>query len=238
MHLALIDTVIRRVVRQHRLNTTDAEDFSSAVHLRLIENECAILRKFEGRSSLQTFLTVVVQRMFQDYRIATWGKWRPSAAARRYGPVAVRLETLAFRDGLPAAAAVEIVRAHGKATETSSELEDLLGRMRPRMRRRFVGEDQLEHIPAAQAGPEECAMQADARRTLHVLRQSLGRLAESDRTLLRMRFGKDLRIADIARMNGLNNKALYRRFGRLMDRLKRDLQQQGITAADCHPGTA
>jgi len=45
----------------------------------------ALLAKFEGRSSLRTFLTVVIQRLFLDHRISAWGKWRPSAEARRGG---------------------------------------------------------------------------------------------------------------------------------------------------------
>ena len=40
-----------------------------------------VLRKFEVRSSLRTYLTVVVNRMYIDGRVKQWGKWRPSAIA-------------------------------------------------------------------------------------------------------------------------------------------------------------
>ena len=73
-----------------------------------------MLRRFEGRSSLTTYITVVVQRLFLDRRNRLWGKWRPSAEARRLGPTAVLLERLVSRDGWSAEQALETLRVnHG-----------------------------------------------------------------------------------------------------------------------------
>ena len=81
--LDVIERVISFVCVRHHLPGSDADDFGSHVKLRLIESDYAILKKFEGRSSLRTYLTVVIQRLFLDYRISAWGKWRPSAEAKR-----------------------------------------------------------------------------------------------------------------------------------------------------------
>src|SRR5690554_6597075 len=91
-NLPLIHRVTAAVARQNRLSVDDAEEFAATVHLRLIADDYAVLRKFRGRSSLQTFLKVVIQRICLDFRDAQWGKWRSSAAARRHGEVAIRLE--------------------------------------------------------------------------------------------------------------------------------------------------
>jgi len=95
---------IRRIVssigRRHRLAPAEVEDFTAEVQLRLISDDYGILRKFQSRCSLRTFLTVVIQRMFLDYRNANWGKWRPSLRSRREGRVAVLFERLTVRDGL------------------------------------------------------------------------------------------------------------------------------------------
>ena len=69
--------------------------------LKLIDDDYQILRGFRERSSLRTYLSTVVERLFLDYRIRQWGKWRPSAQARRAGALAVRLEALLHRDGVP-----------------------------------------------------------------------------------------------------------------------------------------
>ena len=86
--LPLIDSVIRAVVVRHRLSSFDGEEFASIVHLRLMDNEHDILRRFQYRSSLRTFLMVVVQRLYLDFRNSQWGKWRPSAESRRQGSTA------------------------------------------------------------------------------------------------------------------------------------------------------
>src|SRR6185436_17582702 len=87
--LDVIERVTAFVCSRQHLSPSDVDDFSSHVRLKLIEDNYGIIRKFEGRSSFRTYLTVVIQRMFLDYRISAWGKWRPSAEARRRGPVAL-----------------------------------------------------------------------------------------------------------------------------------------------------
>ena len=98
-HLSMIQGVAAAIARQHRLSPPDAEEFTADVQLRIIRDDYAVLRKFRGRCTLRTFLTVVIGRMCLDYRIAEWGKWRPSARSRREGDVAILLERLAVRDG-------------------------------------------------------------------------------------------------------------------------------------------
>src|SRR3954466_10976411 len=99
-HQAAIEAVIRFVCRRRGLRADEAEDFAADVRLRLVESDYEVIRKFQGRSSLQTYLTVVVQRMALDYRAARWGRWRPSAVARAQGADGIRLEQLVIRDGM------------------------------------------------------------------------------------------------------------------------------------------
>src|SRR5207302_6805108 len=97
--LPVIDEVVAHVCRRHRLSATEADDFAGEVRLRLIERDYEPLRRFEGRSSLRTYLTVVVHRYFLDYRNKLWGKWRPSMEAKRFGAAAILFERLQVRDG-------------------------------------------------------------------------------------------------------------------------------------------
>src|SRR5215211_7323506 len=97
-HLDWIQRTSAAVCRRHGLQRADAQDFTSWVTLRLVENDYAILRRFRGESALTTYLVVVVATLYREYRVKRWGRWRPSAAARRAGPVAVRLETLVHRE--------------------------------------------------------------------------------------------------------------------------------------------
>src|SRR5687767_9861715 len=89
-NLGAIERAIARVCREARLDGADAEDFASSVRLALLADDCAILRKFEGRSSMPTYLTIVVRRLLFDELRAT-GRWYASSEAQRRGPVAVQL---------------------------------------------------------------------------------------------------------------------------------------------------
>ena len=141
--LPQIQQAIAFVCRQRRLTRDEAHDLASDVHVRLLQHDAAVLRRYRGESSLNTFLVVVIQRVLLDARIARAGKWRPSAVARRLGRVAIHLERLVFYDGLSLAEAGPLVREHTGATHTDDELHFLLMLLPARRRRRMVGEREL-----------------------------------------------------------------------------------------------
>src|SRR6185369_9474972 len=72
-NLSLIERVVRFAASRQRLSAAETEDLGSLVRLRLIENNYAILERWEGRSSLATYLTTVVQRLILDERNKQWG---------------------------------------------------------------------------------------------------------------------------------------------------------------------
>ena len=71
-HLPVIRGVVRFVCHRQRLDPTQAEDFESEVMLRLVEDDYDVLRRFQARSSLRTYLTVVVQRLGPLLRLGNW----------------------------------------------------------------------------------------------------------------------------------------------------------------------
>src|SRR5438270_2604031 len=97
-NLAIVRRTVAFVCRRYRLDFQDAEEFAAIVNLKLVENDYAILRKYEERCGFATFISVVLQRMALDFRIHNWGKWHGSAEAKRIGPLAVHLERLLHRD--------------------------------------------------------------------------------------------------------------------------------------------
>ena len=95
------------------------------VMVKLIDDDCAVLRKFKRDAKLSTYLNVVVQRAFADFRIQKWGKWRMSASARQLGRVAQWLELFLYRDGRSFDEAVETLRAHHEVELSVVELSEL-----------------------------------------------------------------------------------------------------------------
>src|SRR6476646_2196276 len=83
--LPVIDDVTGQVCRRHRLSPSEADDFRSEVRLHFIDRDYEVLRQFEKRCKLSTYATVVIQRLFLDYRNWLLVKWRPPTDARRMG---------------------------------------------------------------------------------------------------------------------------------------------------------
>ena len=136
--LPTVERLVAAVCRRHGLEGDDADTFASWLRFRLIDNDYAILRKFEGRSSLRTYLTAVVANLHRDHRIQRWGKWRPCAVARRMGGVAVLLDTYLNRDGHPLDEAIERILLRPGVEEDARDLRAMASRLPRRARRRFV----------------------------------------------------------------------------------------------------
>jgi len=231
-NLDVVETVIRFVCHRQKLSSSEAEEFDSEVKVRLVDHDYEVFRKFQHRSSLRTYLTIVIQRMYLDFRNHLWGKWRPSAEAQRLGPVAVRLETLMARDGLSFDQACEYLRTNENIAASDSDLDAIVVRLPTRTRRAMVGEEELEAVADTTSrvddrliANERCA---DARRILDALKSALRSLSGQDRVILRLRFQDGLKAADIARALHLDQKLLYRRFDALLRQLRAALEAAGI----------
>jgi RNA polymerase sigma factor (sigma-70 family) len=235
-HAEAIENAIRIVSRRHRLSGPDAEDFASSVRVKLLEDDCAVLRGFQQRSSIQTFLVAVVQRHCLDHRNKSWGKWRPSATAKRLGPLAMQLERMLYRDGLSFDQAVETLRTNHRLSLETAELDQIRRQLPDRPPRRFVGEDLLEDVPLLHPDPESLAARATGQRVLQecsaAIDGALGQLEPSDALLIRMRFYDGLTVARIARILHADQKPLYRRLERALGRVRSALEVAGFQESE------
>jgi RNA polymerase sigma factor (sigma-70 family) len=228
--LERIDGIIGSICRRNGLLGDDAEEFASLVKLKLIEDEYAVFRKFEGRSSMATYLTIVIANLFRDYRIQRWGRWRPSAIARGLGATAVRLETLVYRDGNSLDEAIEVLRSAG-VSESAADLARLGAQLQPRMNPRKSRPEAPETLEApdradrAVTEAEAAQLREDAWRTIE---QALEALPPEDRVILRLRYWEGMSVADIARTLRLDQKPLYRRIEGDLARLRPLLEAGGV----------
>jgi RNA polymerase sigma factor (sigma-70 family) len=229
-NLDLVERVIAFTCRRQRLEDAEAEDFASTVKLKLIEDDYAIVRKFEHRSSFATFITVVVQRMLLDYRIQLWGKWHSSAEAKRLGDTAVELEKILLRDGRCVEEAFAILGA-GNPDLTIESLQQLASRLPARPPKRKTVE--LDEAASVSTPPVE-HLHSDQMRTSaqvsDLVRRFIDALAPDDRLLLQLRFDSEMTVAEIARSMQLEQKQLYRRIERLLRDLRAELERNGIAA--------
>lgn len=229
-HLDLLERVVVSLGRRKALDEADVEEFHAEVRLKLLEDDGAILRAYRGDSSFKTYLTTVVTRLFHDHLRSRWGRWRPSAAAKRRGQEAVFLETKVQRDGLSFEEGAEMLRRNHGVERSVAELARLYGELPPRAPRRVEGADTLEWLGTdggVDAAVRDDEMAGAAQRTEEVLNRFLESLSTRDRFLVRS-LGEGLQVSEVARMLGVEQKPLYRRRDKLRDELRRHLEDAGL----------
>jgi RNA polymerase sigma factor for flagellar operon FliA len=209
----------------------------------MVEDDYAVLRAWRQQSSIETYLNIVVQRVFHDYRNQIWGRWRPSAKALRLGPLALKLEELLYRDDLSFAEACEVMALRRQGDRAT--LADLYERLPAR-----TGRPRLEPLTAAvdarpspAPNPEEAVVHhAQEERLAAAMVAALRRLQAKDRLLLRLRFGEGLAMREVAHLLATGEKSLFKRLQTLMRNMRRQLRRSGLGDEDVlrlleHPGT-
>jgi RNA polymerase sigma factor for flagellar operon FliA len=234
-HLALIDRIVATVCRRARVYGADAEDFASNVKVALMENDFAILRRYEGRAPLAAFLAVVIQRLFIDQRTQALGRWHASRDAERIGEPAVLLEVLLSRDHRTLDEALPIVQRLD-CTLTRAQLEEMAARLpRRTFRPRAVELDEEAAIPAHETADQR-VIDAERERISHetsrVIRETLEDMSLEDAMILRFRFGSQMSIAGISRMLRIPQRPLYRRVEFLLDQLRKALTAAHLAPQD------
>jgi RNA polymerase sigma factor for flagellar operon FliA len=229
-----INRLIAYAVYRYGLNAADAEEFRSLVYVKLVENDYKILKKFGNRNGahLLTFLAVVIKRLCLDYRIAQWGKWRPSAEATRQGDLAVQLERLIYRNGFSFSEACQVLRTDCGCDLSDDALAQLWEQLPKRTPRRQVDDSELESMASDELDAESAAMQAEesqqAARLQRTLVQARLDLDPQDQLILQLRFDHSMTVPQVARTLGLEATQLYPRIQRILGILRRRLEDEGF----------
>lgn len=228
-----IERIASFYCRRMHMSEADTEDFVSYVKVELIDRDYEIIAKFEGRSSFTTYLTTVIHRLLYQHRTKEWGKWRPSAEAKRMGDVAITLERLTTRDGYSLAEAVELMTTGNTPAASRRELEAIALRLPPRAPRpMLVTEETAPDLIAAADDPSDGPMSREreqlARRAASVLDGIMSSFEPEDRLILEMRFWSAQRVADIAGTLHLDAKKTYKRIDKLLGKARTALERAGI----------
>lgn len=233
-HLRTIERIAAFVARRNFLNADESGEFVQEVRVRLLDDDYGVIRKFKGESSFSTYLTTVILRLYHQWRVQQWGKWRPSAEARRLGDKAITLERLLTRDGFTFAEAVSVLTTRAGSQYTRAELEALYARLPERRPRPVaVSDEVLPETVAVEPDAYERVERGEraqlARDAAQAIDGALASMDPEDRLILQMRFWNALKVPEIARTLHIEQKRLYKRLDRLFLSLRRELESSGVT---------
>lgn len=232
-HLRAIESIAGWVARRNRLDTDETAEFVQEVCFRLLDNDYAILRKFEGRASITTYLTTVIGRLFNQYRVERWGKWRPSAEAKRLGDKAITLERLTTRDGYTFDEAVKILTTPGGSQYTIGELEAIYLRLPNRGPRPvMVAGDVAPDIIATDGETDDRVTRKEresvALKAVRSIDTVMAQMNPEDRLILQLRYFSALKVPEIARRLHHDQKWLYKRLDALCEKIRRKMEADGL----------
>lgn len=234
-NLDVIDDVIRQVCRTARLSPDEGEDFASSAKLALMENDYAVLRKWQARSSLGAYLSVIIRRhLVAERRKRLMGRWRSSAKAARLGDTGMLVEKLLVRDGRSVDEALAIVRAQNPSF-TADAVASMAEQFGSRLARpRLVAIEDPERLPAGDDHADTLLLSNEvrrlSRRASEAVRAAMASWADEDALLIRYRFGASMTIAEISRALRIPQRPLYRRIEGLLRILREALIAAGLDA--------
>jgi RNA polymerase sigma factor (sigma-70 family) len=231
-----IEKMAAGLCRRRYLSREETQDFIGDLQCKILDHDYAVVRDYKGKSGLAFYFRAVVANFFRDWQNHRWGKWRPSAEAKRMGPVGILLDSLLTRDGLPFPEACRMLRDNLKVPQSEAELTEMAIQLPRRSLRRFEGEERLESMAAGELDPEEQFLRQERWkrkcRALQALAKARSTLPPEDRPLVRLRYEKGLSVADIARGQNLKQRALYDRMERIQRHLRLALEREGIRRED------
>lgn len=230
-HFDLIQRQLLRLSWRSGLPSHEAEEFRSWALFKLVEDDYRILGRWEGRSSFPTFLNVVLVNLMRDYRIHVWGKWRPCAVSRRWGPAGVLLERFLVRDGLSHSEALKRLWTEHGISLSPEEVARLMAALPQRTEHWRVSEEELLRIPIngqVETRIEEQEQAYTTGRLRELLVPLLRSLPAEDRRLLRLHFFEGLSMAAISKLLGRSQRELYSARDRCLKKIRRSLDEAGL----------
>ncbi|OFW40595.1 MAG: hypothetical protein A3J29_05950 [Acidobacteria bacterium RIFCSPLOWO2_12_FULL_67_14b] len=230
-HLQLVDQIVRTTGRRRHLAPSELDDFASFVRLHLIEQDYAILRKFQQRSSLWTYLAAVIERLSLDYCAEKWGRWRPSAAAERQGVPGVLLERMVARDGHTLEEAIGIIATNHTLGVSRADLLKIWEQLPARVRMAEVGEEAAAAMPSPETSEqniEDAELRENIGRLERALQAALAQCSAQERVLLALRFDQELSMVQIAKLTGASVPTLHRRLDKAVQQLRLSLAGSGL----------
>ncbi|MEM7052264.1 MAG: hypothetical protein AAF604_21535 [Acidobacteriota bacterium] len=229
-HFERIERSIRLNLARHGIRGADRDDYYQDVHFFLIEDEYRRVAAFRAESSFGGFIDQVVRALVRDLIRRQNGRLnRSSAAAQRAGLTAIELEHLR-RQGMSEEEATRRLLDEG-CRKSRQELAELWLETRDQARRQLVPDDLLDSHPAPGRRPgetPETELEVRRQRFETILQGILSILTGVDLLFAQLVF-RGVRVTDIAPMVGEDRTRLYPKRRRLLDRLRKACEDEGLS---------
>lgn len=231
-------------------------ELSNRVMDLLIRDDYKALRQFKGKSTLKTYLSMIIANRMVEMIRKRRGRDRSNEKAKKYGPDGLLLHQKVTVEGKSPEEAYEELNAGGSFSLGLDQCREIIRDAGAHKRSGDPAYDPLQTtvkpgtldtekdrliVPDVTADPEEQVIAADAQtKRAQVIGQLMEQLSGKDRLILRMRFppGEEeqpMAVDEIAGLLKLKKKAVYMRISRALEKARTILEQAEINFSDLFP---
>jgi RNA polymerase sigma factor (sigma-70 family) len=241
-NLTRINSVIERILSKRNLNPDEAEEIRSTVYEKLLENNCRILRNYDGKEISISYFMVVINNLIKDYYRSKYGRWRSSTKAKTLGEIAIVLEELLFNRNLSLESAFEEISTRcenrGETPPTRENLTSLATQFKPRQRPvTFTpGDEVLKNLAVNSQTAEEQLIAEELsqkKKELDLILESFHtQLSDEVQLVLKLYFESNQKISAIARGLGKPRHQVDKLINNTLTKFRRFIEQQGFTQGE------
>ncbi len=220
---------------------------------KLEESDFKILRQFQGKSKLTTYLTAIISRQAVDTIRKKRGRSREKERAKALGPLGEKIYKIIFQQGLSLVEVQKEFLHKRKPVPTDEAIQDAIDKIRGsvkipadenELKTGYLepSDNHLEKpsvvVPDSAGNPEKVLLQKTKEQEVErILTDLAAGLSGEERLILRMRFGlgendNPKHIPDIASALNLNPKTVYKRIGNILTKCRNTLELKGVNIND------
>lgn len=229
-------------LNNHVLDTLQRDDYRA-------------LKEFKGNARITTYITAIISRLAVDMIRKKLGRSREKERAKEMGDTGMLVYQRAIKDGCSPAEVLKELQADLGYTGSQAELETMIQKIKGKnpvppaancsngsggsavKTGTVVGENEYI-IPDTRRDPQRIVMEDQRKNKIHQAVQSvITHLDGEERILLRMRFPPDDKekpasTAQVSKILGISQKAVYKRITRLLKKCKDQLDREGVNIHD------
>ncbi|MCX8116573.1 MAG: sigma-70 family RNA polymerase sigma factor [Desulfobacterota bacterium] len=216
----------------------DPDTLVNQVIDRLKADQYKVFRDFQGQAKMTTYLQTIISNLVVDLVRRQRGRNRAKDRAKTLGPIGEKLYELVFEKGYPAEEAYNYLKKHHHIETSLHEIEEMVESLKgPRSREKSTVPDDAKPFVTKEDPEKELIREERKKLAQGVLEDLLSSMSDEEKMMIRMRFPaseeeRPMELAEIARLLGINEKAVDSRIRRILIKCRKIILKKGLSLDD------
>jgi len=224
---SLIKRIIKHSCYVMGIYDDEVDDFTNNFCEHLFKRP-KLMEQIASSRNQASYLTTAITNYIRDELRQRKGRWRPSASAQQSGSTAVLLEKLLNVESMKLEEAYHTLTITHQIAIDRKEFSVLVQSVKLPNPKTFHDPDAVDQLVSNQVSWEAARKKVLKDEMIKVLRESIEKLANEDKLLIRHHFEKDISLSKTARILGMRRYVARHRLKNNLKQLARELKAKGF----------